>query len=137
MLIWYANIPEETHWYLIRQEHGWGAFGMLLVVGHFLLPFLILLPQGVKRRPGPLAAISFWVLLMHMIDLHWLIAPVAAGHGAHGGEHAHAYFGIVEILAVGGVTAMFTAAVVHKLSGASLIPEKDPRLPESLAFTNH
>ena len=136
MLIWYANIPEETQWYLLRQSGGWEVFGMLLLFGHFLLPFLILLPRGIKRRPGMLAAMSFWVLLMHMIDLHWLIAPVASEHGAHGGE-PHAYFGLVELLCVAGVTALFTAAVVYKLSGVSLIPVGDPRLPESLAFENH
>ncbi len=131
MLIWYANIPEETQWYLLRQQGGWEDFGMLLLIGHFLLPFLILLPRGMKRKPGVLAAISFWVLLMHMIDLHWLIAPVG-----HGGA-SHAYFGLTEILCVAGLTALFLAAIVFKLSGVSLIPSKDPRLPESLAFTNH
>jgi hypothetical protein len=135
MLIWYANIPEETQWYLIRQTGGWEYFGMMLVIGHFALPFLILLPRGIKRRPVALAIMSFWVLLMHMIDLHWLIAPAA--HGAIDGHEPHAYFGAVELLCVAGVTFLFTAAVIKKLSGVSLIPEKDPRLPESLAFENH
>jgi hypothetical protein len=131
MLIWYANIPEETQWYLIRQQGGWEYFGFALLIGHFALPFLLLLPREMKRRSGVLAGMAFWILLMHLIDLHWLLAPTA-----HGGE-PHAYFGLAEILVTGGLTALFTAAVLMKLLSVSLIPAKDPRLPESLAFENH
>jgi hypothetical protein len=127
MLIWYANIPEETGWFLTRQSGGWTQVGYLLVLGHFLLPFLLLLPRKVKRTPLILAGMAFWLLLMHYVDLYWLIVP-------HHGEGFH--FGIADFLALAGVGGIYKAAAGWRLSGVSLLAAKDPRLPESLAFEN-
>ena len=50
MLIWYGNLPEETAWYAQRWHPPfWHGVSWLLLVGHFLLPFLFLLPRTVKR----------------------------------------------------------------------------------------
>ncbi len=127
MLMWYANIPEETLFYLHRQEHGWGWVGLALVVGHFLLPFLVLLSRGPKRRKGALAAAAGWLLVMHWLDLYWFVIPV-------GSEHATVNWASLALtLGLGG------ALIARLLWGArsvSLVPEKDPRLLESLTFEN-
>ena len=39
-LIWYANIPEETMFYLSRNTEAWKAVSLMLVLGHFLVPFV-------------------------------------------------------------------------------------------------
>ena len=51
LLIWYANIPEETVWFLVRQQGGWQFVGLLLIVGHFALPFFGLM----SRRAAEIA----------------------------------------------------------------------------------
>ena len=127
MLMWYANIPEETLFYLHRQEHGWGWVGLALVFGHFLLPFLVLLSRGPKRRKGVLAAAAGWLLAMHWLDLYWFILPVAR-------EHAAANWASLAVtLGLGGVLVAFLGWTTRAVS---LLPERDPRLEESLTFEN-
>ncbi|MCZ6729535.1 MAG: hypothetical protein O7C61_07475, partial [SAR324 cluster bacterium] len=75
MLVWYANIPEETMWFLIRQLGGWQSLSILLVLGHFVGPFLMLISRWPKRWPKVLAAGACWMLFIHFIDLYWLVMP--------------------------------------------------------------
>lgn len=75
LLIWYANIPEETQWYLVRQSEAWSWMALLLIVGHFALPFAALLSRRAKRSPSSLVVWSVFLLVMHWIDLYWLIMP--------------------------------------------------------------
>lgn len=127
MLMWYANIPEETLFYLHRQEHGWGWVGLALVFGHFLLPFLVLLSRGPKRRKGMLAAAAGWLLVMHWLDLYWFVIPVQS-------EHAAVNWASLA-LAVG-FAGVLIARLLWGARSVSLVPEKDPRLAESLTFEN-
>ena len=50
MLIWYANIPEETGWFLARQFGDWGWFSLWLLFGHFCIPFVFLISKHPKRN---------------------------------------------------------------------------------------
>lgn len=128
MLIWYANIPEETLWYKHRWEHGWWIFSMILLLGHFALPFFAGMSRHVKRNPKLLVMLSVWLLLMHYLDLFWQIKP-----NMHHG-HGEASIGVAEIAAFVGVGGVFLAAFTALLQRSPLIPVKSPRLPESLAF---
>jgi hypothetical protein len=128
MLIWYANIPEETRWLAHRQENGWGWVGLLLLFGHFLLPFAALISRGPKRRPGILAAAAVWMLAMHWADVYWLVMP--AGSPASPVPH------LVDLTLLVGLGSLFLAGAAFALRGRSLVPERDPRLEESLAFEN-
>ena len=128
MLQWYGNIPEETRWFAVRQQNGWGYVGLTLVFGHFLLPFLALLSRGPKRRPGVLVGVAAWVLLMHWVDLFWLVMPSASP--ADPVPH------VVDIAVLVGVVAVQLAAAAFVVRRRSLVPERDPRLAESLAFEN-
>jgi hypothetical protein len=129
MLIWYANIPEETAYYLRRLSGSWRTLSIGLAVGHFALPFLFLLPRTVKRSAPALALGALWMLVMHYLDLYWLVMPnlSPAGLQPHGLD-------LGCVLAVGG---FFVAAVSYLLGRAPVIPVGDPRLPESLSFENH
>lgn len=129
MLIWYANIPEETVWYLPRQgDTWWIGVSLLLLFGHFLAPFLALLSRFPKRRPGLLVAASAWLLLMHWLDLYYLVAPraPAANPPLHG----------TDIALFVGLGGLFVWALVRPMARISLLPERDPRLHEALAFEN-
>ena len=128
MLIWYANIPEETGWLLRRQTHGWDRVGLLLILGHFVAPFLALLSRSPKRRPQLLAAAAAWLLAMHWLDLYWVVMPEASPGRA--GLHA------VDVALFFGLGGLFLAAAVRVLRNRSLVPVRDPRLAESLQFEN-
>jgi len=129
MLMWYGDIPEETAWYLTRQSGDWVAVSIAMILGHFFIPFLALLSRYPKRRPYLLLLPALWVLLFHWLDLYWLIVPELSPPG-------RAPLGLMDLtlfLAMGGV---FVAGFAYRLRDKSLIPERDPRLEESLAFEN-
>ncbi len=127
-LIWYANIPEETIWFAQRAQGGWGTVGQMLIFGHFAIPFFFLLPRGIKRSKLGLGLAAVWVLCIHYVDLYFVIMPVHFTAGPR--------FGLVDILSVVGVVSLLIAAFARLAAGAELVPVKDPRLPESLAFEN-
>jgi len=128
MLIWYANIPQETGWLARRQDHGWGWVGLLLLVGHFLLPFVALISRAPKRRPRLLAAVAVWMLAMHWVDIYWLAMPA--------GNPASPVPRLVDLTLLVALGSLFLAGAVFALRGRSLVPERDPRLLESLTFEN-
>jgi hypothetical protein len=127
-LIWYGNIPEETVWYLHRQEGSWMAISALLGWGHFALPFLFLMPRTIKRRRPLLVGGAVWMLLMHLVDLHWLVMPVHQHHGFHPT--------LLDLTTLVGVGGLFVALFTRLLRSGALVPLGDPRLPESLSFEN-
>jgi hypothetical protein len=128
MLIWYGNLPEETGWYLRRLTNGWGKIGLVLLFGHFVIPFVFLLPRSVKRNPRVLAFPAMWILLMHAVDMYWLVIPQARGAAAGIGVRP------VDLTTFLGMGSLFVAAAVWRLQKAALIAERDPRITESLAF---
>ncbi|MBI5869273.1 MAG: quinol:cytochrome C oxidoreductase [candidate division Zixibacteria bacterium] len=128
MLMWYSNIPEETSWYLRRLSGPWSGFSLILLLGHFVIPFWLLISRGVKRRPATLALAASWVLLMHLLDVYWLTMPESSPSSLG--------FSLMHVLCLVGVGALMIAAVTYNLSRNALIPVRDPRLDESLSFEN-
>jgi hypothetical protein len=128
MLYWYANIPEETVWFLKRQTGEWTTFSWFLLLGHFLVPFLALISRTPKRRPWVLSLGAGWLLLMHWADLYYLAMPRLSAETIP--FHA---LDLTTFLAVGG---FWVGVFAMRMRQHSLIPERDPRLPESLAFEN-
>ena len=137
LLIWYADIPEETEYYLVRQEGAWGFVSGMLLAGHFVIPFLGLMSRHVKRRDALLMFWCVWVLFMHAVDLYYLVMPRLAMDAHEAGLDVSAFGGILTDLAcfvgIGGFTL---ATLLTTASGVALIPYRDPRLHESLAFHN-
>ncbi len=131
MLIWYANIPEETSWYLRRIVGEWRDVSWFLLWGHFVVPFVALISRYPKRRPALLVFPAIWVLFVHWIDVYWLIMPELPG--AAEGVIPWSITDLTCWLGVGGV---FVAAAMFRARSAALIPKEDPRLNESLAFEN-
>ncbi|MGA2031383.1 MAG: quinol:cytochrome C oxidoreductase [Thermoguttaceae bacterium] len=75
MLIWYANMPEETQFFIPRQIGPWAAVSLALVACHLLIPFLGLLSRAAKRRLGVFAFWAVWLLAAQLLDLYWLVMP--------------------------------------------------------------
>ncbi len=128
MLIWYANMPEETFWFKLRFQGSWLYVALLLIVGHFVLPLFAMLPRAAKRNRGSLAFFAIWLLLMHYIDLYWQVMPVFYKHG----------FGMSWLSPVCLVAVASTMALVFWSSFRErpLVPVGDPRLKQCLAFHN-
>ena len=128
MLIWYGNLPEETEWFLKRQTGEWTTVSLILIFGHFVVPFLLLVSRFIKRRPLLLALTGGYVALMCWVDIYWLAIPEFSPGVAR--------FGLLDVLCLLGMSGVFSAVVLFRLSRHSVIAEKDPRLEESLAFEN-
>ncbi len=127
MLIWYGNLPEETIFYRERLENGWQIVSAVLLIAHFIIPFLVLLSRTAKRVLPVLASMCIWMLVMHWFDFYWLAMPVL---------HEDAAFHLVDLTAWIGLSGIFFGSLMFRLSRHSLVPEQDPRLSQSLSFTN-
>jgi hypothetical protein len=127
-LMWYANMPEETIFYKARLTGSWKTVSILLMVGHFAVPFLYLMGRDVKRRGLTLAIGGAWLLAMHFVDLYWQVMPTLHPTGL-----SPALLDVAAFLTVGGC---FVAAAGWLMRKQALVPVRDPRLAESLAFEN-
>lgn len=127
-IIWYANIPEETVYYLTRWENGWNLFTMTLVFGHFILPFFALLFRASKRNLPWLKIVSIWIVIMHAIDMVWLILPALAhGEGPH--------FSWILPVSFFGIGGLFLWNFWTNFTKHPLIPVGERRLKDSIKFT--
>ncbi len=127
-LIWYANIPEETIWYLHRWEGNWKLITMLLVFGHFLIPFLALMPRAAKRNLNFMRIMSIWILFMHFFDLYWIIMPTLHKHGFH--------FSWMDLTALIGIGGIFVWYFWWSYLKGALVPVNDTKLEESIKLVN-
>jgi hypothetical protein len=128
MLIWYANIPEETQYFLTRNTESWWGLSMLLVIGRFFGPFAILLLQSIKKHPRQLCYVAAWILLMQMLDIYLVVLPALHGTGVH-----VSLWDFAALVAIGATLAFVYLRIVGK---TSLFPVRDPRLVESLKLVN-
>lgn len=128
MLIWYANIPEETTYFLRRNTGSWNTLNIIMVIGHFFLPFVVLLFQGTKKRPPLLCAVAVWILLMHMLDMYIIVLPTY--HKAGASPH---WLDLVCLLAIG---ATLASVFMKRLGDTPLWPLRDPRLKRSINLRN-
>lgn len=122
MLIWYAGIPEEATWFHKRWEGGWMAVSYLLIFGHFVAPFLLLISRVQKNNLRWLQAMCLWVLFMHAVDIYWFVLPQAG----------HFQFQLVDAGALLFVGGIFFSYVFWQLGRVPLVPVGDPRLLKSL-----
>jgi hypothetical protein len=127
-LMWYGNMPEETIWYKVRTEGSWRYVSLLLVGGHFIAPFFYLMGRDVKRNGATLALGGVWLLAMHFVDLYWQVMPTLHPQGLR-----PSVLDVAAFLTVGGC---FVAAAGWLMRRHALVPVRDPRLEESLAFEN-
>src|ERR1041384_3803753 len=124
MLIWYANMPEETKYFLVRNTESWWFLSMLLVFGRFFGPFLILLLISIKKHPRHLCWVAAWILFMQLIDIYVVVLPALHGTGVH--------VSLWDFAALIGIGASLAFVYLRMVGKTSLFPVRDPRLVESL-----
>ncbi len=127
-LIWYANIPEETRWYVTRRTGVWNTLSWSLLFGHFLVPFTLLLFRSVKRDPFWLGFVAMWILAFHYIDLYWLIMPASGIEGVRP-SWLDVSLALMRRLSAG-------RSWQRACATRPLVPVGDAHLAESIAFRN-
>ena len=128
MLIWYANMPEETIYFKIRNTEGWHILSTLLVAGRFFLPFPVLLFQATKKNVKLICAVAVWIILMQVLDLYVVVLPVLHQTGP-----SLSIFDVSGLLAVGGLAF---GLYFKNLGSAPVFPLRDPRLEGSVNLHN-
>ena len=113
-------------------EGSWETVSWALIFGHFVFPMFYLMSRTVKRNRKALAFGALWMLAMHMSDMYWLTQPnLAASLGTHG-----ATFSVLDVTSFIGIGGVALGAFWAVLVRFPLVPVKDPRLSESIAFEN-
>ena len=124
LIIWSGNLPEEIPWYLHRLHSGWRWVGVLLILFHFALPFVLLLSRDLKRNARALALLAVGVIFMRLVDLFWLTAP----EFWPGSFHLH----WMDIAAPVGIGGVWLAVFAWQLRGWPLLPIGDRYLEKAL-----
>lgn len=146
MLIWYANIPEETGWFLARQFGDWGWFSLWLLFGHFCIPFVFLISKHPKRNWRTIVFAALWMLFFGWFDVYWLVMPTIphdlgtfATYDAAAEAYAHETTGLlrpVNWFLLAGMLGIFAWFTIGRLKAHPLICRRDPWIDESLRFEN-
>ena len=120
LIIWSANLPEEITWYLQRMRGGWEWLGLALILFYFTLPFLLLLSRGIKQRAQLLAWVATGILVMHLVDLFWLVVPAF--------QPAGIFVHWMDAAALMGIGGIWIVIFIWQLKRRPLLPVHDPGL---------
>jgi hypothetical protein len=129
LIIWSANLPEEIPFYLERLHGPWYPISILLLLGQFVLPFLLLLSSRFKRDPNIVKWIALFILVMRVVDITWTIGPVFRHEGS-----ALSWVDFAVVLGMGG---LWLVLFFRNLAGRSLVPARDPYFKEAMAHGGH
>ncbi|HEY4416596.1 MAG TPA: hypothetical protein VGO57_12980 [Verrucomicrobiae bacterium] len=125
-VVWNANMPQETFWYLIRENGNWWTLSLILILGHFFVPFFILLPVKVKSSFKVVIPVCLWAWLMHALDLAFNIFPTLHNDGYH---FKWIWLPLGTMLFMGGFLAQI---FLNKFNANPPYPQRDPRLLEAM-----
>jgi hypothetical protein len=123
-IIWNANVPEETFWYVVREKGTWWDIGMVIIFGHFFLPFLLLLRIDWKLKLPVMIFICVWAWLMHFVDLSFNIMPVLHPDGF--------VLHWLSIASLAFMVGILTKVFIRYWTAHPPFPLKDPRFAETL-----
>ncbi len=128
IIIYQANLPEEIPWYLARIKGTWAPIAIVVLVGHFVLPFLLLLSRNIKQRPHLLSRVAIFILIMRVVDLTWTIGPIFRPEGT-----VH-WLDFATVVGMGGI---WVTLFLVNLGGRALVPAHDPYFKDAMAHANH
>ena len=119
LITWSGNLPNEISWYLNRVADGWRWVCVFLFVFNFFIPFSLLLMRPVKRRIQILASVAGCILMAHIVDVWWTIAP-----SLHPQRFYFTWWTTVTLVGIGGI---WSAAFLWNLQRRPAVPVNDPR----------
>jgi hypothetical protein len=123
LIIWMADLPREISFYADRSTGGVEWLSAAVVLGHFVIPFLLLLSRPLKQRPAAVAVVGGWVAAAHLADVVWLTLP-AGGRAMH----------VAQLAPVGLLMALFVAVAAGIYRSTSALPAHDPNRDASLRY---
>ncbi|WP_411845204.1 hypothetical protein AAFN60_15520 [Roseibacillus persicicus] len=139
-LYWYANVTEETRYFILRNTENWNILSYVLVFGHFGAPFLLLLRSDVKKKNIFMLIMAVYLLGMHFLDVYHMIIPERGPSVGNIVNHdpklwmPGAWIGdIIAFIIVG---CGFVFFLLRNLTSVSLYPHRDPRILESANVHN-
>ncbi len=134
MLLWYANMPETTRWLAVRgasladgYRNTWGILLVVLLFGHFIIPFLGIMSRHVKGNRQAMIFWTIWLLVMHYLDLVWLVMPELG---------PSLRFGLPELSTMLLVCSLYLIGASYIATCTALIPIGDPRLKSSITISD-
>ncbi|MBL4575448.1 MAG: hypothetical protein JKY51_05015 [Opitutaceae bacterium] len=130
-LIWNANIPEETFWYVIREHGNWRYVGYTLIFAHFFFPLFFLLGHRNKLIKGRMIFICVWVLLTQLLDFYYNILPYKKDGEGNPFEFGVSVWDVTALIGIGGICIW---AFLRSFNKTRPIPIRDPRILESLNY---
>jgi hypothetical protein len=125
LLIWYANLPEETYWFMARWKNGWEVVSVLLILFRFAVPYFALLSQESKMDPKRLKIMALWILVAHVIDMYWLVMPT---------YDSGVTVGWMELSIPLVASGLAIVVLAYNMKRISLVPIGDPKLERALKF---
>jgi hypothetical protein len=125
LIIWSGNLPEFAQYFHRRSLHGWNIIGFVTVIGHFFIPFMMLLSPRTKAVPANLARVCVWIILMRLVDTYLVVVP-AFHHRGESGPMPHLF----DFVALAGIGCLWFAVFASQIKKAPLIPAHDTRLME-------
>jgi hypothetical protein len=127
-IIWNANMPEETFYYLVREKGTWFFVSLIIIFGHFFLPFLALLRIDVKSNFAVMVPLAIWAWLMHFVDMAWNVMPIQFPEGFP------ILWGVVALGLVAFMAGLLAIIFLKKHQSTPPFPIKDPRLIEAMGL---
>lgn len=124
LLIYYANLPEETVWFYHRLQGGYQLIAYAMLFGRFAIPFLVLLPYKAKSNRTVVKYIAILILVVHFFELFWIIMPGLNEHGFH--------FNWMDVTTFLGLGGIFFGLFFNKFRKHSILPKNDPKLAKSV-----
>src|SRR5262245_48856578 len=130
LIIWSGNLPEEITFFTERLDGTWKLVSAVLLLGHFALPFTLLLSQDLKKRSPTLAKVAIFILVMRYVDLVWLVEPMFEHHG---GFPIH----WMDLAVPAGLVGIWLFLFARNLASRALLPLNDPFFKEAFAHGAH
>lgn len=134
-LIYNADIPEETFWFVVREHGSWEIVGYSLVFCQFVIPFVYLLFYANKVRAANMIVISVWVLLFHLVEMYFYILPTKLTEDTWEPVYSFPIFDvalITDLAALIGIGGICAWAFLRSFPTQKVIPIRDPRILESV-----